>query len=642
MSFLESNTPATDPQEGLPFDVHTLMVGVLQRRRFLIFSVAASVILGVVLAYLFGGPFYEAQSVLIYHPDSEGRANDPALTVQTQADMVLLESNLEEMRKRLNMEVSLKQLGAACTAKTQSNTALLMINVIWKSPEIAARMANTLRDVFVENQQKVRQSSAKLEVQDLHARIDQLRGRLKDLDAQYGVFSATNSLVDLDKETQSYLGSLQGAEAAYDEALAEKRSIDSRMASATRILRSQMGAKVESLGDRNTVASRLLNAIHEDQTYRSNQEKMELAKIEMDRAKQLYDEGLAPKRDFDRAELAYKAQREVTVDTDKVRAWRDAMGQLDQSLTPGSGPAAENSDAYQKLFQLQLDQVAAEEKVKARGEAVDRLHKKIATLPKLQRDYANFSRESDMTINELKLLEERLGRSERALMAKAGEFIWVADAAPPAFPVKSYRRLIFAGMVALGTFLAFGIVLAGDMLNSTVRSAGEANLKLPVPVVGLVPMLGQDRLAPGQGKRMPVRFRVLALHVKRVVPKTGARILFASARRGEGVSTVVANLAESLRLDHDHDVLVTDALGAAKTGEKPPSAVGCDYMLVDGPAILESIDSEVVAPSCDAVILVVASGITPVRDVREAISRIRDTGVPIAGAVLNRVGTAYL
>jgi len=65
-------------------------------------------------------------------------------------------------------------------------------------------------------------------------------------------------------------------------------------------------------------------------------------------------------------------------------------------------------------------------------------------------------------------------------------------------------------------------------------------------------------------------------------------------------------------------------------------------MLVDGPAILESIDSEVVAPSCDAVILVVASGITPVRDVREAISRIRDTGVPIAGAVLNRVGTAYL
>jgi len=403
-----------------------------------------------------------------------------------------------------------------------------------------------------------------------------------------------------------------------------------------------MGQKVESLGERNTVASRLLNAIHEDQAYRSNQERLELAKIEMDRAKQLYDEGLAPKRDYDRAESAYRAQKEVAIDTDKVKAWRDAMSQLDQSLTPGSGPAAVNSDGYQKLVQLQLDLVAAEEKVKARSEAVERLRKKVAGLPKLQRDYAAFTRESEMTVNELKLLEEKLGRSERAVMAKAPEFIWVADAAPPAFPVKSYRRLIFLGITALGIFLAFGIVLVGETLNPTVRSAGEAELKLPVPVVGLVPHLGQDRLAPGQGKRMPVRFRVLALHVKRVVPKPGARVLFASARRGEGVTTVAANLAECLRMDHDHDVLVTDAQGAARGNQPTPAAGGHDYVLVDGPAILDSIDSEVVAPSCDAVIIVVASGVTPVRDVREAISRIRDTGVPIAGAVLNRVDTAYL
>ena len=46
--------------------------------------------------------------------------------------------------------------------------------------------------------------------------------------------------------------------------------------------------------------------------------------------------------------------------------------------------------------------------------------------------------------------------------------------------------------------------------------------------------------------------------------------------------------------------------------------------------------------SCDAAILVVASGITPVSDITEAIARIRSTRVPIAGAVLNRVDQAYL
>jgi Mrp family chromosome partitioning ATPase len=92
---------------------------------------------------------------------------------------------------------------------------------------------------------------------------------------------------------------------------------------------------------------------------------------------------------------------------------------------------------------------------------------------------------------------------------------------------------------------------------------------------------------------------------------------------------------------HDRlSVLVRNAQGSSN--DSGAAAGSHDIVLLDGPPILESVDSEVVAPSCDAAILVVASGVTPVSDINEAIARIHSTGVPIAGAVLNRVDPAYL
>ena len=114
---------SADQEERLPIHPWTILVGVLRQRRLILAFAVASAVVGLAVALLFGGPVYQAQSVLLYRPDTDGRANDPALTTQTQANMVLLDSNLEETRRRLDIPVSLKQLAAACEVKTQPNTA---------------------------------------------------------------------------------------------------------------------------------------------------------------------------------------------------------------------------------------------------------------------------------------------------------------------------------------------------------------------------------------------------------------------------------------------------------------------------------------------------------------------------------------
>ena len=635
-----------DQEERIPIHVWTIVVGVLRRRRFLTFFAAASAVIGLVLALWLGAPVYEAQSVVLYHPDPDERTNDPSLTVQTQANMVLLETNLEETRRRLDIPVSVKQLAAACEVKTQPNAAVIMIDVMWNSPEIAARIANTLRDVFVAMQQNVRQASAAQEVRDLTARISQLRARVGEINTRLDEFSNTSGLVDLDKETQNYLVELTSAELLYDQARAEKLSIDMQIRTAERLLQSaarRASQANESLGELNTRYSRLRDAIHEDQSIRNNLEKLDLAKIEMDRAQQLYADRLIPKSEYDKAQLNYRAQKEVALDTEQVKEWRQQIAQLDQGLIPGEGPAP-SKETMQKLFQLQLDQVAAEQKVNTLEQSVDRLRKKINSLPKLQRDYLLVSRDSDSSQNELKLLDERLGRAERAKMARSTEFVTVAEAIPPAFPARSRRSIIFLGVTCLGTMLGLAIVLSRELLDRSIRSAGEAMVKIPAPLLGVVPFLSSYKGLPRPDERIPEPFRALALHVRRAIPKKGARLLLISARQDEGVTTVAAYLAESLR--HDGlDVLMREC--PAGTSEAPNAAEmlhadrAPDMVLLDGPPILDFIDSEVLAPLCDAAVFVVAAGITPASAVEEAIARIRATRVPVAGVILNRVDPAY-
>ena len=510
-----------------------------------------------------------------------------------------------------------------------------MIDVDWNSPEIAAKIANTLRDVFVRNQGIVRQASADLEVRDLRSRIDELRARLKGIDDKLGELADTSGMVDVDKETQNYLTELTSVELLYNEALANRQSIEMQIQMRQRD-RPPGSAETEPLGDLNVRAARLEDSIHEDQTIRAAQAELEGLRVLRDQKQALYKSGLTSRAEYDKAEAAYQAQKERAVDTRQVKDWRSEMSQVNQGILSTDGSTV----AQKKLFQLELDRIATDAKVKQYGQTVDRLRETIAGLPKLQRDFVTISRETEPTETELKSQLEKLGRAERAQMAKSSEFATIADATPPAFPVKSRRTIFFLGITAFGSMLGLSVVLIKELLNGTVRSAGEAAVKMPLPLLGVVPRItGYKGLPKDPTERVPEPFRALALHLRRTVPKPGARLLFISARPAEGVTTVIEYLTASLR--HDHlNVLVRNTRFGGNGSDIPADTY--DIVLLDGPPILESIDSEIVAPSCDAAILVVASGITPASDITEAIARLRSTRVPIAGAVLNRVDAAYL
>ena len=62
-----------------------------------------------------------------------------------------------------------------------------------------------------------------------------------------------------------------------------------------------------------------------------------------------------------------------------------------------------------------------------------------------------------------------------------------------------------------------------------------------------------------------------------------------------------------------------------------------DYVIVDCPPINLVVDAAIVAPLCDGIVMVVASGSVPYRLAQSAVDQLQATGCPILGAVLNMV-----
>jgi len=114
---------------------------------------------------------------------------------------------------------------------------------------------------------------------------------------------------------------------------------------------------------------------------------------------------------------------------------------------------------------------------------------------------------------------------------------------------KPVRNAILGGV--LGLALGIGLAFLRDVLNTRVRSGGEVEGRLGLPLLGRIPepprrLRASEKLIMLADPHTPAAeaFRVLATNVDFVNHDCGARtIMVTSARRGEGKSTTVANLA---------------------------------------------------------------------------------------------------
>jgi polysaccharide biosynthesis transport protein len=706
---------------GLPFEPITVLIGLIRRWKIFLAIVALSAGLGIVAGYALGSQTYETGNISLYKvPDVKDQAASRFPPLSTQAQMVLIPDNLRVVAEKLQLNMRPTVLEAAYKVRVEKKTSLLYITANWDSPKMAADLANSLRDIFFENQMRLIKADAGKDMKDLEVRVKKADAEFKQADAKLQTFFSENKIVDVGKEVQGNLDRLSSMEVLSSNSKNERDTLETQRKTLKEKMQALEGqlakeqsaaSQTKGLADLNIRIERLRRAIHDDREDRKN--RVELGKDELayERAKELFDKGLISKQDFQKAKAEYEVQEVKANDTDQIAEWKRQLKALESEVIPQKedfkSPTQELYRSLQlKIMDSELQEVSLENKIAYIDDQISKVRAKLEVLIALQRQIGVLNKDASAKEAKKRELDALLEKARRDYETTDAGFVVVSDAQVPSQSIKSNRKIFFAAVAFLGIMAGSMVILASELLDTTIKSAAEVQNKFSKPVVGIIPKMkpGEPLLPDKPNFQLIEMFRMIGVRIRRDLPKRGARIMITSADRWEGRTLVTANLAACLGRQ-DERVLVMDAQVRQNQSEldlrymiaekeKPLKGLGewlsfdvlefeqivwptvlpgveCiprveaavtpdllgsirmkelmetlsehfSIILVDGPPVGTYVDAELVARCCDAVIFVVRSRTCTSSALKRSVERIGEAGVPLAGFVVNDIDRLYL
>jgi succinoglycan biosynthesis transport protein ExoP len=361
-----------------------------------------------------------------------------------------------------------------------------------------------------------------------------------------------------------------------------------------------------------------------------------------------------------------------------------------------SGPEVEVIDSLIANTRTQIASVAeqAQELLSAKIAENDRrlgeLRAEVGVLPQRNAQLAALQQRVDAVQNVFDLL---VGKYYEAQIAEAVESggVQVVDPAPvPRFPDSSGGGLSLSFALLAGLLVGAGGAFGLDRLDTSLRTARQAERATRLPVLGLIPKVstdGTDMLAGVEA------FRSLRTNLQFAYEGLPSILTITSAAPREGKSTIASNLAlifgqqgsRVLLVDGDlrrprlhaafndrrykgltdvldgklslEQVVRSDVapgvslLPAGRPMENASELLGgkrfalllnalrskYDVVIVDSPPILAVADPKIISRHGDGTLIVARADLTDIPALEDAVDQLRRLDVPIMGLVLNEV-----
>lgn len=684
--------------ERLPVDLGTLARGVWKCRWLLLLWALVSAALGVGLALSTAPQFWNAESVLLYQPPSDelmaGMYRPPS--IQTQLNMVKVKPNLAETRMRLKLPCTLDKLGASCRIKNPRDSQLLVCEVSWHSPEHVAEIANTLTDVFIQRQQRLRRMELAAVIREMESRLSLLKQKLE----QSGDANQSAQLAQ-DRELESYRNRINTADEMYEKALTELKAVQRQLADLAQMeeeLRGRLlagegsNSQSETMSSLNIRVERIREKIHDLRMGRINDLTAEQWEDRIKFSQRMLSHGFISQQAYEHELAELEKHRANAEDSEEIQALKRELENLYARMRPNSPEGVEATPLMQALaierYGLMLQHSAAQERVVQLERSRVRLDQQYREAMRSQPSRQAFPEHLiESWTSESQELAEALAKVRAIADSPASDFGYVSRAARPTRPARSYRKLICIGVTGFLTALGTFAVILWQLLNRSLRSGADAQLKLRREHVSVLPELDDE----GDQESLDEQVRALAERVRSVASGRGARVLVASVAAGEGRSMLARHLARcvarrgetavvldaSVRRDPVDQPGLTDYLDQSQqdlsrliepgevtgvfhigrgTRQVMPDLLAStrmsslldelsemfDVVVIDGPPAELNADADITARYCDGLLMVVQADRMPSHAVRRVTERLEDAGAPLLSVVLNRTDPVFL
>lgn len=247
---MSSATPDPDRDErahrsrtaGKPVDPLRLRRALWRARLWIFVALVAGAAVAVPVArrlapleYLARASFLWEAPIGTANPDGDARA------LRTMIDSVELPPNLAEVRRRLKLPKTLPEIGGSVEVVAEEGSNLVLVTARDGSPTRAARVANTLIEVFLESRRAYEAKRRRENVRVVGEDLQRARRELEVARARYDAFRREHGITDLAIDTQQAIDAAANlraaAELAHADALAEEARTKALRSEAKRLPR---------------------------------------------------------------------------------------------------------------------------------------------------------------------------------------------------------------------------------------------------------------------------------------------------------------------------------------------------------------------------------------------------------------------
>lgn len=527
-------------------------LALLRRRRWLMIGTFLLIVGAVAVGTFLQQPTYRATVSLLIETRQPGLGRLAELPVlaevlqpiaaksaETQKQLIKSRVVLAQTLQRAAPQMELEEFTDAVSIQTSRDTDVLEVTVDHHDPQLAQRLANTLAEVYVKQNQEWNRESTTIAGASIEERLKTVHRQLTQSEEALRKYKQQHGIVDLDEESKMHikiLGDLEGAKATSE---AEVRPLEARLEVVNKALSGQEKVLVSATDiERKPVIAQL---------------ESRLAVLEGSRAAELatHTEETEKAKELSAEIEDLRKQLATEVATVVARETR-SVNTLHQ-------------DFLQSVTQTTAAYLATKARVKGLGSAIRQHEAALTGVPTEQVELARLTR--DVTIDGSiytslvqKLDDVRITEAMRQASARI-----VDPAIVPTEPVKPRKVLNLTLAVVLGMVVGLTLAALAEYLDDTLKTSEEIKQRIGLPVLGHVPLIREAKrpLITELTGRSPF---AESYHTLRhnlafaALDQPFKTLLVTSPLPQEGKSVTAVNLAVAFALDGKKVILVDSDL----------------------------------------------------------------------------------
>lgn len=366
-----------------------------------------------------------------------------------------------------NMNSFITQLQNSISVDPVRNTDMIKISVTAPSPFEAAYIANTVAEVYKEQNQIASQEEVRKVKDFLGEQLNIFQAQLQKSEQALKEYKENQKVVALPKEIEELVSRLAEVESIYRGAELELNSNRERL----QYIDEQLGQSKKNLNMQNILTAPFLKELNQ---------KM----VELETAKTKYIATLINQGVYDPNDPTIRNYDEqARLLEEKLKAG------ITQLATAATGdPITLSEELFQRKIEVEASIQSLLPKVSALKKMVDEYNRELEKIPERSLQLAQLERSARLDEKITLMMKEKYEESRITEVGQLGNVRIIDPAKPDYIPIRPKKKMNILLGIIMGLGLGIGITFVLEYFDNSVRSAEDIE-RLGLPILGSIPLI---------------------------------------------------------------------------------------------------------------------------------------------------------